>query len=72
LIIDSMGWVATLIFSASYFCKDPQRLRLLQALAAAVWIVYGVAIAATPLIVANVIVAALALYSARAAGVPTT
>ena len=60
-----MGWLATSIFSASYFCKDPARLRRLQALAAVVWIAYGIAIAAAPLIVANAIVAGLALYSAR-------
>ena len=70
-MIDWVGWVATLIFSASYFCKDPVKLRRMQALAAMVWIAYGIAIAAAPLIVANVIVAGLALYSAREVVAPS-
>lgn len=60
-----MGWLATVLFAGSYFCKDAVRLRLLQALAALVWIAYGLAIGAVPVVVANAIVASLALYSAR-------
>ncbi|MBA2645325.1 MAG: YgjV family protein [Pyrinomonadaceae bacterium] len=59
-----IGWVATALFAASYFFKHPVRLRLVQALAALLWIVYGVAIAAPPVIVANVIVATIAATSA--------
>lgn len=59
-----IGWVATALFAASYFCKEPARLRLVQALAALLWIVYGVAIAAPPVIVANVVVATIAATSA--------
>ena len=66
-----MGWLATVIFATSYFARDPVRLRRLQALASVVWIAYGIAIASAPLIVANVIVAALALYSARVRSGPT-
>ncbi len=62
-----MGWLATVLFAGSYFCKDPIRLRLLQAVAAVVWIAYGLAIGAVPVVVANAIVASLALYSARGA-----
>ncbi|HKC11115.1 MAG TPA: YgjV family protein [Vicinamibacteria bacterium] len=58
-----IGWVATAIFAASYFFKDPVGLRRLQALAASLWIVYGVLIAAPPVIVANVIVAVMAIAS---------
>ena len=59
-----LGWVATAIFAASYFCKRPDALRALQALAALLWIGYGVIIGAPPVIVANVVVAALAIFSA--------
>jgi hypothetical protein len=55
--------VATAIFAASYFFKDPVGLRRLQALAASLWIAYGVLIAAPPVIVANVIVAVMAIAS---------
>jgi uncharacterized protein with PQ loop repeat len=62
-MLESIGWVATAVFAASYFCKEAVVLRRLQALAAVLWIAYGVLIAAPPVIVANVIVASLALWS---------
>jgi hypothetical protein len=58
-----LGWVATGLFLVSYFSKDPGLLRRIQALAAALWIGYGVLIQATPVIVANVLVALAALVS---------
>lgn len=58
-----IGWLATAVFAASYFFKAPAKLRIVQALAALMWIVYGVAIHALPVVVANVIVAAAALGS---------
>jgi uncharacterized protein with PQ loop repeat len=65
-MLESIGWVATVIFSSSYFFRQPASLRRIQALAACLWIVYGVCIHALPVVVANVIVAAAALYSMRA------
>lgn len=62
-MIDWIGWIATGVFAVSYFCKNQQRLRLIQAFAALLWLSYGVLIKAPPVIVANVIVAALALSS---------
>ncbi len=32
--MDALGWVATGLFAASYFCKEPAALRRTQALAA--------------------------------------
>lgn len=58
-----VGWTATATFSASYFCRRPQTLRRVQAVAALLWLSYGVLINSAPVIVANVIVAALATYS---------
>ena len=61
---DWIGWLATSIFASSYFCKRAVTLRWVQALAALVWIGYGFLIGAPPVIVANVVVASLAAFSA--------
>ncbi len=58
-----LGWVATAAFSASYFARRPAALRRIQAAAACLWIAYGLAIHALPVVAANLIVAAAALYS---------
>jgi hypothetical protein len=63
MMLDWIGWVATAIFASSYFSKQPGTLRRIQALAALFWIGYGVLIHALPIIVANLVVAAVALYS---------
>ncbi len=62
-MLDWIGWIATFIFAISYTCRTPQGLRRIQALAAVLWIGYGVLIHALPVIAANVVVAAVALYS---------
>ena len=62
-MLEWIGWVATAIFAGSYFCRQPVYLRRLQALATTLWIVYGLVIKAPPVVAANVVVAALALYS---------
>ena len=58
-----IGWLATAVFASSYFFKQPVVLRRVQGLAAVLWIAYGVVIHAPPVIVANVIVATLAIWS---------
>jgi hypothetical protein len=70
--ISMIGWVATAVFAISYFFRRPATLRKIQAFAACLWIMYGIAIGALPVIVANVIVAGSALYSSfrRAGGTP--
>ena len=68
MTISAIGWVATAIFSTSYFVKQPALLRRIQAGAACLWIVYGVAIGAAPVIVANAIVAVAALASSLLSG----
>ncbi len=62
-MLDWIGWVATAIFAASYFFKRPEVLRRVQALAALLWIGYGVVIHAPPVVIANLVVAAVAVYS---------
>jgi hypothetical protein len=62
-VFEWVGWTATAAFSASYFCRRPRTLRRVQALAALLWLSYGVLINSAPVIVANVIVAGLAMFS---------
>jgi inner membrane protein len=60
---DWIGWLATAVFVSSYFSKQPQTLRRLQGVAASLWGVYGALIGAMPVLVANVIVAGVAIGS---------
>jgi hypothetical protein len=61
--LEWIGWVATALFASSYFFKQANVLRKVQAGAALMWVVYGVIIHAFPVVVANVVVASVALYS---------
>jgi hypothetical protein len=58
-----IGWVATAVFAGSYLCKDQAALRRVQAAAAVLWVIYGGLIGALPVVVANLIVAGVALWS---------
>jgi len=62
-MIDWLGWLATAVFLTSYFTKQSTTLRRIQGLAACLWAVYGVLIHALPVIVANLLVAGVALAS---------
>lgn len=62
-MVESIGWVATAVFAASYLFQDPHILRRTQALAALLWILYGLTINSLPVVVANVVVALIALMS---------
>lgn len=62
-MLSAIGWVATAVFSSSYFFREATTLRRIQALAALLWVVYGLLIGALPVVAANVIVAAAAVYS---------
>ena len=60
---DWIGWLATAVFLWSYFTKQQVTLRRVQGVAAGLWAVYGVLIHALPVIVANVLVAGVAIAS---------
>ncbi|SPE33836.1 conserved exported hypothetical protein [Candidatus Sulfopaludibacter sp. SbA6] len=60
---DWIGWVATALFASSYFFRQPAALRKVQAAAALLWVVYGGIIHALPVVAANLVVAAVAVYS---------
>ncbi|HEV8042475.1 MAG TPA: hypothetical protein VGP62_26595 [Bryobacteraceae bacterium] len=61
--LEWIGWVATAFFASSYFFKQPDVLRKVQAGAALLWVIYGLIIHAFPVVVANLVVASVALYS---------
>lgn len=63
-MFEMIGWVATAIFAVSYFFKQPNQLRYIQAVAAMLWISYGIYLKAPPIIVSNLVVAVIALSSA--------
>lgn len=72
--MEFIGWLATAAFASSYFFDDPARLRRVQAGAALLWVAYGLVIHSRPVIVANIIVMTIALWSTfsrrRSAGTP--
>jgi hypothetical protein len=59
-VADALGWLATAVFVGSYFFRQIAVLRGMQMLGSALWIVYGILIAAKPVIAANVLVFAAA------------
>jgi hypothetical protein len=62
-LTQSLGWVATAVFVGSYYFRRPATLRIAQMCGAALWILYGVFIHATPVIAANVLVCAAAAWT---------
>ena len=70
-----LGWMATAVFVGSYFFKRPAALRAMQMAGSVLWIVYGVLIEATPVIVANMLVfgaAAWTFFTRNAKSAPTS
>jgi hypothetical protein len=63
IAIDYLGWAATAVFVASYFCVRPSLLRSVQMFGALLWVTYGVLIKASPVIVANVLVFSAAAWT---------
>ncbi len=61
--LNVIGWTATAVFSSSYFFKEAATLRRIQAAAASLWGLYGVAIHSAPVVVANLIVGIAAIYT---------
>ena len=64
MTIALFGWVATAVQTVSYFVPKASTLKKIQAVAACLWIAYGVKMGASPIIVANLIVGAAALWTA--------
>lgn len=62
--IDLLGWLATAVFVSSYFFTRPALLRSVQMGGAMLWVLYGVLIGASPVIVANLLVCGAACWTA--------
>lgn len=73
-VLPWVGWAATAVFTASYFVRRADTLRYLQMAGAALWLLYGVVIAAPPVIVANTLLLAAAGWTAvrRTGTAPTS
>ncbi len=67
---DAIGWIATAVCCSSYFFRSGSTLRRVQALAALIWIGYGVAISSKPVVGANLMVAVGAFASTLKRGSP--
>ena len=61
LLKECLGWTATAAFAASYLCRGQSALRAVQAVAAMLWIAYGVATGSLPVIASNTAVAFMAV-----------
>ena len=59
--LNVIGWTATAVFSSSYFFKEAATLRRIQAAAASLWVLYGVAIHSAPVVVADLTVGIAAI-----------
>ena len=68
--LDYLGWSATFVFVASYFCGGASALRRTQMAGAAMWVVYGTLLKAYPVVVANLLVVAAAAWSGRSSRQP--
>lgn len=62
-MIDALGYLATAVVLCSYYFKNPATLRRIQALAALLWMTYGILLHAAPVIVANVLITGIAIWS---------
>jgi hypothetical protein len=60
---DWIGWTATATFASSYLFPQQATMRRIQGVAALMWSVYGGLIHALPVLVANLIVAVMAIGS---------
>jgi len=65
-----IGWAATVVFAASYFCGRPAVLRRVQIAGALLWTAYGLLSHAAPVVGANLLLVAVALWTARRAASP--
>ena len=60
---DGIGYLATSVTIGSYLFKSPTQLRRIQAIGALLWTLYGALIHSWPVIVANLLVMSMAIWS---------
>lgn len=64
-LVEALGWAATAVFVASYFCTRGTVLKRTQMAGALMWAAYGLFKQAPPVVVANVLVFLAAAWSTR-------
>ena len=62
-VIEWLGWAATAVFTLSYFCASPGALARVQMVGAGMWVTYGLAVGARPVVAANLLVMAAAGFN---------
>ena len=62
-MIEYLGWSATAVFVSSYFCSRQEMLKRVQMVGALMWVVYGLAIGASPVVAANLLVFGAAAWT---------
>jgi inner membrane protein len=62
-MIEYLGWIATAVFVASYFCARPETIKRVQMAGALMWATYGLVIGASPVVVANLLVFGAAAWT---------
>lgn len=62
-LADTIGWAATAVFTASYLTRGAATLRRVQMAGASLWLAYGVAVQAAPVIGANALVLGAAFWA---------
>ena len=58
-----IGWVATATQISSYLFRKEKTLTRIQAMAAVLWLIFGIAIGSWPVVAANVMVCGAAFYA---------
>jgi Bacterial inner membrane protein len=71
-LIDLLGWAATAVFVGSYFFARARTLRRVQVAGALMWTAYGTLLHAAPVVVANLLVLAAAVWTSRSTNVPVS
>jgi len=71
-MIDYLGWAATAVFVASYFCPRADEMRRVQMVGAVMWIIYGSLLQAYPVVVANLLVFGAATWTSKRSAPPTS
>jgi hypothetical protein len=72
LAIEYLGWAATAVFVASYFCSRGDAIRRVQMLGALMWLLYGALLGARPVVAANALVFVAAAWTTTRGRWPKT
>ncbi len=68
VLVEAVGWAATAVFVGSYFFGRAEVLVRVQIAGALIWIAYGALTRSAPVMAANLLVVAAALWKARQDG----